>query len=388
MEQCRVCWTRPQSHQRISRWNHLALGQTLGSVRVQEPEECGTLTESPRLRHRDTPTTGRSRPTFTPSSSCVYSETQKRGQSFPMHASGTSRHAAECLWLRCFLFSFLQTICLHSHRSPLLQTGKKPDRQCLLLCYVAVCDSLRMPVSSIISTHLPGLKVKLWPSQIKRRPSEALPELLLPVSPITSYESSQLQDSPSGLASLESGLSHLEVDDWDFWQWRTRWRDTCRILMGNSCSIKDEICFCKVPPVNNPYLQRIVTVFRQVTSQQSFCLFFMFLTHLGSPHMHKLSHCTDGLSPSISHSRVVLVCDNSPTEASWILMYPWEATSPFPEGTLYLSSECGRSLWPSCSVRPPGGCTLVLTADPGVHCVLRVNYMDGMYTYFSACVPV
>ncbi|GLD49002.1 STE20-related kinase adapter protein alpha isoform X1 [Lates japonicus] len=52
--------------------------------------------------------------------------------------------------------------------------------------------------------------------QIKRRPSEALPELLRPVSPITSFESSQPQDSPSGLASLESGLSHLEVDDWDF----------------------------------------------------------------------------------------------------------------------------------------------------------------------------
>lgn len=56
----------------------------------------------------------------------------------------------------------------------------------------------------------------LLSSQIKRRPSEALPELLLPVTPITSYESSQLQDSPSGLASLESGLSHLDVDDWDF----------------------------------------------------------------------------------------------------------------------------------------------------------------------------
>ncbi|KAK0153833.1 STE20-related kinase adapter protein alpha [Merluccius polli] len=52
--------------------------------------------------------------------------------------------------------------------------------------------------------------------QIKRRPSEALPELFRPVSPITSFESSQAQDSPAGLASLESGLSHLEVDDWDF----------------------------------------------------------------------------------------------------------------------------------------------------------------------------
>lgn len=49
--------------------------------------------------------------------------------------------------------------------------------------------------------------------QIKRRPSEALPELLLPIAPISG---SQRQDSPSGLASLESGLSHLEVDDWDF----------------------------------------------------------------------------------------------------------------------------------------------------------------------------
>lgn len=52
--------------------------------------------------------------------------------------------------------------------------------------------------------------------QIKRRPSEALPELLRPVTPITSSEMSQQQDSPSGLASLESGLSHLDVDDWDF----------------------------------------------------------------------------------------------------------------------------------------------------------------------------
>lgn len=53
-------------------------------------------------------------------------------------------------------------------------------------------------------------------SQIKRRPSEALPELLLPVSPIACSGTSQRQDSPSGVASLESGLSHLEVDDWDF----------------------------------------------------------------------------------------------------------------------------------------------------------------------------
>ncbi|XP_051744249.1 STE20-related kinase adapter protein alpha isoform X1 [Ctenopharyngodon idella] len=52
--------------------------------------------------------------------------------------------------------------------------------------------------------------------QIKRRPSEALPELLCPVSPISSLDCMQPQDSPTGLASLESDLSQLEVDDWDF----------------------------------------------------------------------------------------------------------------------------------------------------------------------------
>lgn len=52
--------------------------------------------------------------------------------------------------------------------------------------------------------------------QIKRRPCEALPELLLPVSPLSSFEHVQPQDSPSALASLESGLSRLDVDDWDF----------------------------------------------------------------------------------------------------------------------------------------------------------------------------
>lgn len=52
--------------------------------------------------------------------------------------------------------------------------------------------------------------------QIKRRPSEALPELLRPITPISSSELSQPQDPPSALASLESGLGHLDVDDWDF----------------------------------------------------------------------------------------------------------------------------------------------------------------------------
>ncbi|XP_062874584.1 STE20-related kinase adapter protein alpha isoform X1 [Trichomycterus rosablanca] len=52
--------------------------------------------------------------------------------------------------------------------------------------------------------------------QIKRRPCEALPDLLRPVSPLSSFECVQPHDSPSALASLESGLSHLDVDDWDF----------------------------------------------------------------------------------------------------------------------------------------------------------------------------
>ncbi|XP_054614971.1 STE20-related kinase adapter protein alpha isoform X2 [Dunckerocampus dactyliophorus] len=78
--------------------------------------------------------------------------------------------------------------------------------------FVELClqrDPEKRPSASALIGH-PFFK------QIKRRPSEALPELLRPASPISSSESSQLQPSPSGLASLESGLSHLDVDDWDF----------------------------------------------------------------------------------------------------------------------------------------------------------------------------
>lgn len=45
-------------------------------------------------------------------------------------------------------------------------------------------------------------------------------------------------------------------------------------------------------------------------------------------------------------------------------MNQWEAASKFSEGTLYLSFERGCLLGPSCSVRPPQGCTPVLTAHP------------------------
>ncbi|XP_037332815.1 STE20-related kinase adapter protein alpha isoform X1 [Pungitius pungitius] len=78
--------------------------------------------------------------------------------------------------------------------------------------FVELClqrDAEKRPSATTLIGH-PFFK------QIKRRPSEALPELLRPVSPITSFQSSQPQDTPSGLASLESDLSHLEVDDWDF----------------------------------------------------------------------------------------------------------------------------------------------------------------------------
>lgn len=51
--------------------------------------------------------------------------------------------------------------------------------------------------------------------QIKRRASEALPELLRPVSPITNFEGARTSD-PQGVMELASDLEHLDVDDWDF----------------------------------------------------------------------------------------------------------------------------------------------------------------------------
>ncbi|XP_061064892.1 LOW QUALITY PROTEIN: STE20-related kinase adapter protein alpha-like [Eubalaena glacialis] len=51
--------------------------------------------------------------------------------------------------------------------------------------------------------------------QIKRRASEALPELLCPVTPITNFEGSQSQDH-SGIFGLVTNLEELEVDKWEF----------------------------------------------------------------------------------------------------------------------------------------------------------------------------
>ncbi|XP_028931301.1 STE20-related kinase adapter protein alpha isoform X3 [Ornithorhynchus anatinus] len=52
--------------------------------------------------------------------------------------------------------------------------------------------------------------------QIKRRASEALPELLRPVTPITSFEGGSQPQDPSGIFGLVSSLEQLDVDDWEF----------------------------------------------------------------------------------------------------------------------------------------------------------------------------
>ncbi|XP_066554553.1 STE20-related kinase adapter protein alpha isoform X2 [Amia ocellicauda] len=78
--------------------------------------------------------------------------------------------------------------------------------------FVELClqrDPERRPSASALLNHS-------FFKQIKRRASDALPELLRPVSPITNFECAQPPDSPTVMASLESSLSHLEVDDWDF----------------------------------------------------------------------------------------------------------------------------------------------------------------------------
>ncbi|XP_023684968.1 STE20-related kinase adapter protein alpha isoform X1 [Paramormyrops kingsleyae] len=78
--------------------------------------------------------------------------------------------------------------------------------------FVELClqrDPAKRPSASALVGHS-------FFKQIKHRPSESLLELLQPVMPIGSVDSAQSADSPPGFASLETSLSHLDVDDWDF----------------------------------------------------------------------------------------------------------------------------------------------------------------------------
>lgn len=103
----------------------------------------------------------------------------------------------------------------HSNGDPGSSSGGHPYNRTFsphFHSFVEMClqrDPEKRPSATTLLGH-PFFK------QIKRRPSEALPELLRPLTPVPSSEVSQPQDSPSALASLESGLSHLDVDDWDF----------------------------------------------------------------------------------------------------------------------------------------------------------------------------
>lgn len=93
------------------------------------------------------------------------------------------------------------------------------------------------------------------------------------------------------------------------WRWTTGTSDSgglggetlVGILMGNSLSIKDEIRFCNGPLVNNPNLQLIVTVLRQVKSQQSSCLFLTSLARFGSLDMHSCTAPMASLPPFHTH---------------------------------------------------------------------------------------
>lgn len=77
--------------------------------------------------------------------------------------------------------------------------------------------------------------------------------------------------------------------------------------MGNSLNIKDDICFCNGPLVNNPNLQLIVTVLRQVKSQQSSCLFLTSLARFGSLDMHSCTAPMASLPPFHTHTCLEIV---------------------------------------------------------------------------------
>lgn len=91
----------------------------------------------------------------------------------------------------------------------------------LLFPLIEIFGSNRPAVMGPLAPRCPGSQsnrihphLSLLP-QIKRRASEALPELLRPVTPITNFEGSQPQDH-SGIFGLVTNLEELEVDDWEF----------------------------------------------------------------------------------------------------------------------------------------------------------------------------
>lgn len=103
----------------------------------------------------------------------------------------------------------------HTNGEPSSSSGGNPYSRTFsshFHAFVELClqrDPEKRPSASTLIGHS-------FFKQIKRRPSEVLPDLLRPVSPMSSLECIQTQDSPTGLASLESDLSQLDIDDWDF----------------------------------------------------------------------------------------------------------------------------------------------------------------------------
>lgn len=180
-----------------------------------------TPTGSPRPRRRraHTRTTAPSPHTSTPSLSSVCSETRKKGPfTFARRfgGDGKCRVRNTDFFSRFFLLFRPSATALIGHPffKQVCKTSVHSDS--LYVVVFRIQSSFGRLLAALKSNILRFLVCRFLPFQIKRRPSEALPELLRPVSPITSFQSSQSQDSPSGMASLESDLSYLEVDDWDF----------------------------------------------------------------------------------------------------------------------------------------------------------------------------
>lgn len=183
---------------------------------------------------------------------------------------------------------------------------------------------------------------------MKRRPSEALPELLLPVSPITCSGSSQPHDSPSGVASLESGLSHLEVDDWDFWQRRTLetpdgkpWEHCVHLYITHICGSEELMIGEKFKASSHLALFRCLTLF--FTWYADFCTAPTASLPVHT-HTHTLSDCTRDVLPR----RI----------RTYGSVFSPKLIGPTPGLTLYLSFERGGS----AQTEEHKCCTRVITA--------------------------